>query len=83
MVSNTPLSSTLPFLPQEGVIFLFWVLILSFMFLYLIFTLILMRQIFLMTDLIQTSGSWFLKLISVLYIFFVLGIIGIVIFNFL
>jgi hypothetical protein len=79
----TNLNSSLPLLTEQGFLLSLWLLALVFLVLFFIFSLIVMRQVFLMTGIIMASGGWLLRLIAVLYSFFVLGTILIVILNFM
>jgi hypothetical protein len=60
--------------------FVFKIGVVAFVFLYFVFTLIVIRQVSLMTETIRTEAGGFLKFISILY---ALSALGLVVFFFL
>lgn len=56
-------------------VFVFKIGILIFSFLYFLFSLIVIRQVSLMTETVRTQAAPLLKLVSILYALFALGVV--------
>ena len=66
-----PLNSLI--IPNTAIIFKFGIII--FAFLYFIFTLIVIRQVGLMTETVKTQAGILIKLVSIMYALFALGVV--------